>query len=1312
LSTSIPTNMLEKFTTFGDFLRFLRRRAGITQLELSIAVGYSNAQISRLEQNLRLPDLQTIEARFVPALGIENEPDVVARLLELATNIRREDAPGPGLCPYKGLSFFDELDADLFVGREALTARLVERVLSLSAKINGDQTRFLAIVGASGSGKSSLVRAGLVPAIRWNSVSANWPIYILTPTAQPLESLANCLTQDSGSIRATATLLDDMAQDPRSAYLFSKKRLLEPAHAAYMLLVVDQFEELFALCRSEEERTAFIDNLLTTACTRDGPGIVVITLRADFYAACSGYPQLREALAQSQEYIGAMSSDELRRAIEEPARRGRWEIEPGLVDLLLRDVSDEPGALPLLSHALMETWKRRRGRELTMSGYASSGGVRGAISETAEAVFSDQFDHQQQTIARRIFLRLTELGDETATGDTRRRASFTELILKPEEADATHSVLNALADARLITTSEESAEVAHEALIREWPTLRSWLEENRESLRLHRHISETAQEWQIANHEPGGLYRGARLAQAKEWAAAHAEDMNDLERTFLNASIAFVEEEAAEREAQRSRQLDAVKKVAEVEKKRVFYLGGAFTLVLAMVIVALFFGIQARQAATTAQQQERVAFSRELAAAAISSLEQDPERSILLSLFALRTEYTREGENALHQAVQTSRVRLTLPGLTGGARSVEYSPDGKMIITTSNAGDVTVWDSALGMKLFRLPGNIARISQDGSQLVTGSEDGTVAIWDFATRSRLHTLKGHTDRINEVNFSPDGKLVVSSSDDETFIVWNTETGQKEFSESVMIAYPDLWFPHNVSFSPDGSLLISIDITETESRMKFWDVEDHWTLRNQQWSSDLSIFSRDGKWLVMHGATNNDFVEIMLWDLTGKDVAALNFRSISPIVFASTHNSFITGFAFSPDGTMMASVSQDSRINVWRISNQGAELLMILSGHMKDLRDAAFSPDNTRLATTSWDGTVKVWDITPTGASEGFVIFGHNDDISRLEISKDGRYLATAGKDGAAIIWETNTGKKLLSIENHGSPVFDVAFNPNGTLLATAGYDNTAKIWSIDLTPGAMKADLLQTLGGHDSGPIIGSNFPGLTAVVFSPDGKKVATGGVDDMAKVWDLQTGKELFSVQAHPEGKGVCALAFSTDGKWLATASDGLGAVAKIWDVSSEKEVTTFTGHIQTDFIWGLAFDPESKQVATGSGIGSLKIWDPNTGEELWDLVGHNTIVSGVNYRPDGKYLASTGPDGTIRIWDPATGEQIQQYNSPKGPLFDVAFTQDGKNIIASGKGYIYSYIFDIEDLIELGYSRLTRWFTAEECQEYLHMSECPIRE
>jgi len=624
MSISIPSSTLEKFTTFGDLLRFLRRRAGITQMELAIAVGYSDTQISRLEHNQRPPDIPTVEARFISALGVENEPRVISRLLDLAANVRREDAPGLGLCPYKGLSYFDEADADLFVGREALTAKLLERVLSMNSNGAPAQTRVLAVVGASGSGKSSLVRAGLVPALRWNKKSADWHIHIFTPTAHPLENLAANLTFENPSVATTATLVDDLAQDKRSLRIFAKRKL-QKENNMRLLLVIDQFEELFALCRSEEERLSFIENLLTAASESDGPVIVVITLRADFYAHCANYIRLREALARNQEYIGAMSDDDLQRAIEEPAQRERWELEDGLVDVLMHDVGHEPGALPLLSHALMETWQRRRGRTMTLGGYASSGGVHGAIAETAETVFTDQFTHEQQSIARRIFLRLTELGDETSAVDTRRRAKLDELILNPEEAEITQAVLKSLADARLITLDESSAEVAHEALIREWPALQGWLEDNREGLRLQRQLTEAAQEWLEMDRTPDLLYRGARLEQFEAWSQKRELALTQSEMDFLQASL----DHEREREKRATEQ-----KRTQRNLQRAFI--GTLSIGLIVSIMLSVFALAARNNATRSAAEFR---SIALASGAQEELDEGyPDRALALALEANNME--------------------------------------------------------------------------------------------------------------------------------------------------------------------------------------------------------------------------------------------------------------------------------------------------------------------------------------------------------------------------------------------------------------------------------------------------------------------------------------------------------------------------------------------------------------------------------------------------------------------------------------------------------------------------------------------------
>jgi len=446
-----------------------------------------------------------------------------------------DDSPAPGEAPFKGLQYFDVEDSFLFFGREALTRDLLEHIRD---------HQFLAVVGASGSGKSSVVRAGLVAALRGQP---NWQIHVVTPTARPLETLALKLTSDSESVTAAKTLREDMRADPECLHLYAR-RLLPADSQARLLLVVDQFEELFTQCRDASEREAYITNLMTAASPQqDGPITVVLTLRADFYHHCMEYQALRTALEKYQKNIGTMTEAELRQAIEAPAAQAGWIFEPGLVDLMLRDVSDEPGALPLLSHALLATWGRRRGRTMTLAGYSDAGGVHGAIAKTAEQTYQ-RLSPEQRTIARNIFLRLTELGE--GTQDTRRRASLDELVGNQQDRPPVDAVLKALADARLVTTGAEGAEVAHEALIREWPTLRLWLDEDREALRVHRHLTESAQSWEARGRDSGDLYRGTRLAQCTDWAKNTTSALSPLEKEFITASQAAL---AKERHAARLR---------------------------------------------------------------------------------------------------------------------------------------------------------------------------------------------------------------------------------------------------------------------------------------------------------------------------------------------------------------------------------------------------------------------------------------------------------------------------------------------------------------------------------------------------------------------------------------------------------------------------------------------------------------------------------------------------------------------------------------------------------------------------------------
>jgi tetratricopeptide (TPR) repeat protein len=468
--------------------------------------------------------------------------------------------PQAGEPPFLGLQYFDEKDAPRFFGREDLTARIIGRL---------HRTRFLAIIGASGSGKSSVVRAGVIPSLRKGerladgslppTDSGQWLYRVISPTAHPMEALAVALAPQTSTLTAIHELQQELTKNPGSFTLAVQQTLIQSSQK-HLVLVVDQFEEIFTQCRSPEERQAFIDNLLNAVQQEDQQSVtVLLTLRADFYAQVAAFDGLREAVSQHQEFIGAMSRTELLRAIVQPLAQDHWKIQEGLVEVMLDDVGYEPGALPLLSHAMLETWKRRRGRTLTLSGYTEAGGVRGAIAFTAETVFCQRLTKEQQPIAQMIFIRLAELNEDSQ--DTRRRAEFSELITRSTDEPTLEAVLHILTDARLVTldTAEPGdvkvIEVAHEALIREWPTLREWLAKDRQGLILQRQLTQDTQEWLKLAQDPGILYRGTRLEAILAWAENNPDQLSLQEQEFIETSqrIAAQEAEQARRLARSTR---------------------------------------------------------------------------------------------------------------------------------------------------------------------------------------------------------------------------------------------------------------------------------------------------------------------------------------------------------------------------------------------------------------------------------------------------------------------------------------------------------------------------------------------------------------------------------------------------------------------------------------------------------------------------------------------------------------------------------------------------------------------------------------
>jgi len=995
--------------------------------------------------------------------------------------------------------------------------------------------------------------------------------------------------------------------------------------------------------------------------------------------------------------------------------------------------------LPLLSHALLETWKRRAGHMLTLKGYADAGGVRGAIAHTAESVYQN-LSPEDQVIARNLFLRLTELGE--GTEDTRRRASFEEMMLLEEDAGHVRTVLNRLAEARLVTVGEDTAEVAHEALIREWPTLREWLNQDREGLHLHRHLTEAAHEWELLGRDPGALYRGAHLAQAREWSALHPKDLNAGERAFLGTSEELEQGEQMEREEQRRRELEAARKLAESEKqraeeqtrlawqlrKRAVYLSAAFIVAGVLAVTAFLLRQQAKQEANVARSQE-------LAAETINNLNVDPERSILLALQALSTANTHQAEDALHRAVQASRIKYTLTGHTDEVADIDFSPDGTKLASASHDHTAKIWDFASGKELFTLKGHTDQVeaiefSPDGKRLATASWDGTAKIWDAATGRELMTLSGHTDRLSDIQYSPDGKLIATVADGVNVIVWDVESGK----ELLPLADTSLY---RVSFSPDGSKIAS---GYADGTVKVWDINTKQaTLTLSGGHGDLVYlvsFSPDGNKLVSNAIDDS----IIVWDLqSGEKLAVLNgynpafdptgswlatWQGTADLAVYDTTNyqqiySFTgqtaggNGTIFNQDGSLLATPNADGTIKILNMIT-GIELFT-LSGHAGGVDDAAFSPECVNppespfeqcgqyLATVSRDKTIKIWDVTPAGNREVVTVPGFASFFN-----PDGKRLITVAFNDPTTVtyhaWDLATMGKEHEVSSysvsHPAPIMDGSFNPDAALAGTLSIDGTVKV--LDLRTGET------TLTFIAPEPV-----DNVIDVSILASGPRLTTISQNKDLIVWDAMSGKKIASLPDFPDP--VTTVIFSPDGSQMIVISD-VSSTATLWNLETGEKSYDLIGHAQP--LYNAAFSVDGKRLVTVGKDGTAIVWDVQTGKRLLLIpTGHSSSINVAVFSRDGTQLATGGFDGTVKVWDVSdgstAGQELLNLAGYSSFIFALDFSPNGRYLTASsfggGTGPTRVYALQIEDLIAIARSRLTRSFTLEECQKYLHQAVCP---
>ncbi|WP_329080575.1 nSTAND1 domain-containing NTPase [Streptosporangium sp. NBC_01469] len=859
----------DRLLRFAADLRRLRVKAGNPSYrELAKRAHYSAGTLSEAAGGRKLPSM-AVTVAYAKACGAD-PAEWEARWRSLAEESNRPDPSETAgeTPPYVGLRSFGPKDANRFFGRE----RLVEKVVAHLSR-----HRFIAVLGASGSGKSSLLRAGLVPAL------GSHPVLAITPGTHPLRECAVHLAARLGV--TPGGLLAELTGDPRNLGLATRQLLARHASATDVVLVVDQFEEIFTLCPDLAERAAFIAALVAAARDPDSRTRVILGVRTDFYPHCARYPDLAEVLQDSQVLVGPMTTEELRRAITQPAVDMGYRVEVALVSRLVADATGQPGVLPLVSHALLEAWGRRRGNTVTLAGYEATGGIERAVARTSEEVYS-ALGPERQALARQVFLRLTALGE--GTEDTKRRISRGE-IDHPDTA----AVLERLAGARLVTLDDDTVELAHEEVIRSWPRLRDWLTEDREGLRIHRRITEAAQAWESEDRDEGALYRGTRLAVARDWAAGNHSLLSPGERGFLEAGIAAEarEQEATRRRTRRLRQLAA--------------------LLAVLLVLATTTTVYAFRAQRTATQQRDIALSQKVAAEATDLRDANPALSAQLSLAAYRLSPTGEARDSLLGTFAVPyATRLT--GHGSRVNTVAVSADGRRLVTASRDRTVRVWDVGDPHRprhLLTLTGhsdnvNAAAFSPDGRTVATAAWDNTARLWDITApgRPRQLAVLPHPMGVNAVAFSPDGHTVATAGSDRTARLWNVRDHRLR---ATLTGHGDGLV--SVAFSPDGRTLATASFDDTA---RLWDIADPRrpvplaAPIGHTDSVNMVAFSPDGRLLATAGNDGTTRV----WDLTDP-------RRPRQRTSLEAHTDRVSLVAFSPDRHTVATGGYDRTALLW-------------------------------------------------------------------------------------------------------------------------------------------------------------------------------------------------------------------------------------------------------------------------------------------------------------------------------------------------------------------------------------------------------------
>lgn len=1125
--------------------------------------------------------------------------------------------------PYKGLRAFEEVDAGDFFGRDAL----IEKVIGL-LNDPGEFGRFLGIVGPSGSGKSSVVKAGVLPRIREGlrilPGSEQWFVATMTPGSFPLVKLASAL--ESVATQATDDLMHQLTSSPRGL-VWASEHMLDQSS---LLLVIDQFEELFTSVESEAERDQFLRLLHTAVTAHDSTVRVLITLRADYYDRPLMSSTFGELLQARTEVVLPMSMQELEQAIVQPAASVGVSFEPSLLARIITDIQDEPGALPLLQYALTELFEQRSGSVLTLQEYTATGGVLGALANRAEKVYWALGD-EQQTIARQMFIQLVTVDDDTEF--TRRTASLSSLYSLHPNRQQIQEVLDRFQEFRLLTfdrdpaTREPMVQVAHEAILRQWETLRQWLEDNRDTIRLQKQLFHAASEWAANRRDKSYLIGGLRLGDYEAWIEAENITLPPLERAFIDASITERDWQMQLEEERRNKELTLQRKAAN----RLRYLAGVLLLFLvaAGVLSAFAFdqrnnAVVAREAVETqvviARQNEREARSLAYSANAQLALNKgDTDLAIALALAALDMDASQPvARDAIAFAGYTPGTRMVLDGHDDEVSTVAVFED--RILSSSFDGTTILWDNNTGEQIYQIsaPGRMwsAVFNASGDEFIGAVEDNGLFVVHTDSGEVLERIE-YSPTILGLAFAPDGQTFATADIDGAVALWDAETHQMLQS----------WQAHEnrlraIDYSADSRLLLTGDRANT---LRVWDIETGEMMAEyvhdpgEEITFYSAVFLPDGEHVF--AGTGSD---VILWDFV---TGALVYR-------VNRHNAQVFAVTVNEAGTIGLSGSEDKTIIQWDL--QTGTPVHTFYGHHDHVRSVVFGEDERTMISGSYDSTVRIWDLHHGAEVRDYI--GHGDAVRKSLFAPDNTILSAA-MDGGVIRWNLETGEVVQTYEGHSGPVIGLDLSRDGTRMLTAATDRVIHLWNVE------SGEILQTYGG---------TVEGMGEIHFSPDEAAFAASGLEPVVYIWDMESGEIIQRLDGH--GDWVYSLAFNQDGTRLATSSQDMTVL--LWDLTTGEIIRRFEGH--KNGVRVVRFTPDETGLVSGGMDSHIILWDIESGEMIRQFDGHAAQVTALEFMPDNRRFISAARDGALLVWDLETGRRVADLRVQNVTLWSVDVTQD----------------------------------------------------